>query len=122
MSPSPTSGAGPCAHRGSRPGCSDWHLRGRDFFAVVEHPHLRYELRSLTRSAGDLVRLEGDLVVAGTRTALPLEATVRPRADGGVELACRTRVDRVALGVPGARAMVPRTVELDVAVVLRPAD
>jgi polyisoprenoid-binding protein YceI len=98
----------------------DRHLRGRDFFGVVEHPQLRYELRSLTRRADDLVAFEGDLVVAGTRTALPLEATLRPRADGGLEIACRARVDRVALGVRGARAMVPRSVELDVAVVLRP--
>jgi len=100
----------------------DRHLRGRDFFAVAQHPHLRYELRSLTPGTGDLVRLEGDLVVAGTRTTLPLEATLQPLADGGAQIACRTRVDRVALGVRGARAMVPRTVELDVAVVLRPAD
>jgi polyisoprenoid-binding protein YceI len=99
----------------------DRHLRGRDFFGAVEHPQLRYELRSLTPSADDLVAVEGDLVIAGTRTALPLEASLRQRADGGVEIACGTRVDRLALGVRGARAMVPRSVELDVCVALRPA-
>lgn len=98
----------------------DRHLRGRDFFGAVEHPQLRYEPRSLIRGADDRVALDGDLVVAGRRTALPLEAILRPRADGGIEIACRARVDRVALGVHGARAMVPRSVELDVAVVLRP--
>jgi polyisoprenoid-binding protein YceI len=100
----------------------DRHLRGRDFFGVAQHPQLRYELRSLTRLAGDLLRLDGDLLVAGTRTTLPLEATLRLRGDGGAEIACRRRVDRVALGIRGARMMVPRAVELDVAVALRPGD
>jgi polyisoprenoid-binding protein YceI len=103
-------------------GLRDRHLRGRDFFGVVEHPQLRYELRSLKRGAGDLVRLDGDLLVAGTRTVLPLEATLRQPTEGGAEIACRTRVDRVALGVRGARMMVPRGVELDVLVVLRRED
>jgi polyisoprenoid-binding protein YceI len=97
----------------------DRHLRGRDFFAVAKHPQLRYEMRSLTQTAGELVGLQGELLVAGKRTALPLEATVRPLADGGLEIACRTTVDRVALGIRGARAMVPRAVELDVVAVLR---
>jgi polyisoprenoid-binding protein YceI len=100
----------------------DKHLRGRDFFRVGEHPQMRYELRSLTRRGDGLVRLEGDLFAAGTRTALRLDATLRLRKDGGAEIACRTRVDRVALGLRGARGMVPRAVELDVAVVLHPAD
>lgn len=99
----------------------DRHLRGRDFFGAAKHPHLRYELRSLTRTGADRVRLEGDLLVAGTYTELPLEATLRMRDDDhSVEIACRTTVDRVALGVRGARGMVPRMVDLDVAVVLRP--
>jgi polyisoprenoid-binding protein YceI len=97
----------------------DRHLRSRDFFDVAQHPELRYELRSLTPNAGDLVALEGELIVAGRRTSLPLEATVRALSDGGAEIACCTRVDRVALGVRGARAMVPRTVELDILVRLR---
>jgi polyisoprenoid-binding protein YceI len=98
----------------------DRHLRGRDFFGVVEHPQLRYELRSLTRGSDDRVRLEGDLLVAGTWTTLPLEATLQLRRDGGAEIKCRTRVDRFILGVRGARLMVPSAVELDIAVVLGP--
>jgi polyisoprenoid-binding protein YceI len=98
----------------------DHHLRGRDFFGAVDHPKLRYELRSLMRGADARVVVEGDLVVGGTRTTLPLEASFRPRADGGAEIACRARVDRFTLGVRGARAMVPRSVELDVRIVLRP--
>jgi polyisoprenoid-binding protein YceI len=98
----------------------DHHLHGRDFFVVAKHPQLRYELRALSGSADDLLRLEGDLLVAGTRTALALEATLRMREDGGAEIACRTTVDRVALGLRGARLLVPRAVEVDVLVILRP--
>jgi hypothetical protein len=58
-------------------------------------------------------------VAAGTRTSLPLEATMQLRTDRGAQIECRTRVDRIALGIRGARAMVPRAVELDIAVVLR---
>jgi polyisoprenoid-binding protein YceI len=97
----------------------DRHLRGRDFFSVAKHPRLRYELRSLTHGADDLVQLEGDLVVAGARSSLPLKATLRLSEDGGMEIASRTRVDRNALGLRGARLLVPRDVELNVAVVLR---
>jgi hypothetical protein len=61
-------------------------------------------------------------MVAGTRTALALAGTLRLRQDGCAEIACRTRVDRVALGLRGARMMVPREVELDVTVVLRAED
>jgi polyisoprenoid-binding protein YceI len=100
----------------------DHHLRGRDFFSVARYPRLHYELRALTRGAGDLVRLEGDLMVAGTRTALALAGTLRLRQEGCAEIACHTRVDRVALGLRGARMMVPREVELDVTVVLRAED
>jgi polyisoprenoid-binding protein YceI len=100
----------------------DKHLRGRDFFAVAEHPQLRYDLRSLTRIGDDLVALDGDLLVAGTRTGLPLDATLLMRLDGGAEIACHTRVDRVVLGLRGARGMVPRAVDLEVGVVLRRAD
>jgi polyisoprenoid-binding protein YceI len=99
----------------------DKHLRGRGFFRVAKHPHLRFDLRSLARSGDDLLRLEGDLLVAGTRTTLQLEATLHTRQDGSAEIACRTRVDRVELGLRGSRGMVPRAVQLDVAVVLRPA-
>jgi polyisoprenoid-binding protein YceI len=94
----------------------DRHLRSRDFFDVKRHPELRYDVRSISGT-----RIDGELIVAGVRTSLPLDVTVHAPADGVVELACRTEVDRVALGIRGARAMVPRAVQLDVAVTLRRA-
>jgi polyisoprenoid-binding protein YceI len=97
----------------------DRHLRGRDFFAVGKHPELRYELRTLTAAGPDQLHLDGDLTVAGRRTAMPLEAHLRILTDTSVEITTRTEVDRVVLGVRGAPGMVPRGVELDIRLTLR---
>jgi hypothetical protein len=48
--------------------------------------------------------------------------TARVDGDDVIEIACRTRVDRIALGVRGSRGIVPRTVEVDVAITLPRAD
>ena len=100
-------------------GLRDRHLRSREFFGVAKHPELRYELHGLTPTGEDRLLLEGQLTITGTRTALPLEAELRVHADTLIEIRARTEVDRVALGVRGAPGMVPRTVKLDVRVVLR---
>jgi polyisoprenoid-binding protein YceI len=97
----------------------DRHLRARDFFDVKRYPELHYELRSISSQGSGSARIDGELIVAGTHTPLPLDVTVHAPSDGVVELACRTEVDRVALGIRGARGMVPRTVELDIRVSLR---
>jgi polyisoprenoid-binding protein YceI len=97
----------------------DSHLRRRDFFAVAEHPELRYELDALTPAGPGKVRLSGRLIMAGTTTALPLDADLRIHTHKLIEIVTRTEVDRIALGVRGSRGMVPRTVELDISVVLR---
>lgn len=97
----------------------DRHLRSRGFFHVKRHPQLRYEPHSISSQDPGRARIDGELIVAGTRTPLPLEATLHARTDGVVELACHTEVDRVALGIRGARGMVPRAVQLDIAITLR---
>jgi polyisoprenoid-binding protein YceI len=97
----------------------DWHLRSRGFFDVRHHPQLRYVAHSITSQDPGRARIDGELVVADTRTPLPLDVTLHAPADGVVELACQTEVDRVALGIKGARGMVPRRVQLDVAITLR---
>jgi polyisoprenoid-binding protein YceI len=100
-------------------GMRDRHLRSRDFFHVKRHPHVRYEARSVFIQDPGRARIDGELVVVGTRTPLPLDVTLHAPADGVVELACQTQVDRVVLGVKGARGMVPRTVHLDLLITLR---
>jgi polyisoprenoid-binding protein YceI len=99
----------------------DRHLRSRDFFHVKRHPQLRYEAHSISGQDPGRARIDGMLIVADTSTPLPLDVTLRAPTDGMVELACQIEVDRVALGIRGARAMVPRAVQLDVAITLRRA-
>jgi polyisoprenoid-binding protein YceI len=99
----------------------DRHLRSRDFFDVERHPQLRYEAHSISGKDPGTARIDGELIVADTRTSLPLDVTLHAPTDGLVELACRTEVDRVALGIRGARGMVPRAVQLEVAITLRQA-
>jgi polyisoprenoid-binding protein YceI len=103
-------------------GMRDRHLRSRDFLHVKRHPHLRYEARSVFSQDPGRARIDGELIVAGTRTPLALGVTLHAPADGVVELACETQVDRVVLGIKGARGMVPRAVHLDVLITLRQAN
>jgi polyisoprenoid-binding protein YceI len=93
----------------------DRHLRSNDFFGAAEHPELRYEVDAVEVD-GTNASIDGELLVAGTRSRLPLAVELRNHEDDVIEIACRTQLDRLALGVRGARAMVPRTVELDVVV------
>jgi polyisoprenoid-binding protein YceI len=99
----------------------DRHLRSRGFFHVKRHPQLRYEAHSISTQDPGRARIDGELIVADTRTPLSLDVTLHSPTDGVVELACQTEVDRVVLGVRGARGMVPRAVQLDVAITLRQA-
>jgi polyisoprenoid-binding protein YceI len=97
----------------------DWHLRSRGFFHVKRHPLLRYEAHTIVSQEPGRARIDGELVVADTRTPLTLDVALHAPGEGVIELACQTEVDRVALGIRGARGMVPRAVELDVAITLR---
>jgi polyisoprenoid-binding protein YceI len=99
----------------------DRHLRSRDFFDVKRHPQLRYNAHSISSQDSGRARIEGELIVADTCTQLPLDVTLHAPSDGLIELACHIEVNRVALGIRGARGMVPRAVELDVAITLRRA-
>jgi polyisoprenoid-binding protein YceI len=98
----------------------DSHLRSAAFFDAVSHPEISYEVDALEVD-GASVSIDGELLAAGTRTRLPLAAELRHHGDDAVEIACRMQLDRLELGIRGARGMVPRTVDLDIAVVLRRA-
>jgi polyisoprenoid-binding protein YceI len=96
----------------------DRHLRSRAFFHVKRHPQLRYEAHSISSREPGRARIDGELIVADTRTPLPLDVTLHSPVDGVLKLAGHAEVDRVALGVRGARGMVPRAVAVDVAITL----
>jgi polyisoprenoid-binding protein YceI len=97
----------------------DRHLRSRHFFHVKRHPQVRYEVHSISSHDRGSARIDGELIVGETCTPLALDVTLHAPTDGVVELACQIEVDRVALGIRGARGMVPRAVQLDVAITLR---
>jgi polyisoprenoid-binding protein YceI len=99
----------------------DRHLRSRAFFDVKRHPQVRYEAHSISSQDPGGARIHGELIVADIRIPLPVDVTLHTPTDGVVELACHIEVDRVALGIRGARGMVPRAVQLDVAITLRQA-
>jgi polyisoprenoid-binding protein YceI len=99
----------------------DRHLRSRGFFDVKRHPQLRYDAHSISHRDRGRARIDGRLSIADTSTPLALDVTLRTTSDGVLELACHTVVDRVALGIRGARGMVPRAVTLDIAITLRRA-
>ena len=99
----------------------DRHLRSRDFLDVERHPQLRYEAHSISSKDRGGARIEGELIVADTHTPLPLDVTLHAPIDGVLELACHAEVDRIALGIRGARGMVPRAVQLEVSITLRKA-
>jgi polyisoprenoid-binding protein YceI len=99
----------------------DRHLRSRGFFDVKRHPLLRYEARAISSQAPGKARIDGELIVADTWMPLALDLTLHAPAEGAIVLACQTEVDRVGLGIRGARGMVPRAVALDVAITLRRA-
>jgi polyisoprenoid-binding protein YceI len=98
----------------------DSHLRSSAFLDAHDNPELRYEVDSLIVD-GASVSIEGELLVAGTRTRLALAGDLHRQDDDAFEITCRTQLDRVQVGVSGARGMVPRTVDLDIEVVLHRA-
>jgi polyisoprenoid-binding protein YceI len=97
----------------------DRHLRSRDFFDAERHPHLHYEAHSISGRGLGEQRVDGELIVAKARVPMPLEVTFHAPSEGVLALVCRTDVDRMALGISGARGIVPRSVELNVAITLR---
>jgi len=60
----------------------DRHLRSRAFFHVERHPQLRYEAHSISSRDPGRARIDGELVVADTRTPLPLDVMLHALTDG----------------------------------------
>jgi polyisoprenoid-binding protein YceI len=79
----------------------DEHLRSTDFFAVAEHPHVRFASTRVRDSGDGTLRVEGDLQAAGKAVAVELDATVAQLDEGRLEIEATTTVDQRRLGMSG---------------------
>jgi polyisoprenoid-binding protein YceI len=52
----------------------DEHLRSPDFFAVAEHPEMRFESREIRPLGEDTYEIEGDLTIRGVTNPIVLRA------------------------------------------------
>jgi polyisoprenoid-binding protein YceI len=97
----------------------DWHLRSRDFFHVARHPQLSFTLDGLEPD-GDSHLVTGVLRIREAPLPVRASATV---AGEGSEMTIRARfeVDHHKAGLGWAKpGMVPKSVEADVRLALRP--
>ncbi|MBV8597793.1 MAG: YceI family protein [Actinobacteria bacterium] len=96
----------------------DEHLRSGQFFAVAEHPFVRFS-STRVRPAGDgVLHVEGDLEAAGKVVPVAFDATVRPLG-GALDIAATTTVDSRTLGMSrGVLGMIRPAVTLHVQAVL----
>jgi polyisoprenoid-binding protein YceI len=75
----------------------DRHLRSERFFAVVEHPQVRFSSTLIHQRDGTLA-MNGQLEAAGGNVPVALEATIREEGDE-LEIEATTTVDQRELGM-----------------------
>jgi polyisoprenoid-binding protein YceI len=94
-------------------------LRVADPFRAGAHP-LAHFVSSAVRWTGAGFDVEGLLELAGAATPLTLRAAVRENADATVTLQAQGAIDPrsagISLNVPGARLLMPRAMNLMIAV------
>ena len=94
-------------------------LRAADPFRASDHPLAHYASTAV-RWTGAGFDVEGLLEIAGTKTSLTLKAAVAENADTSVTLNAQGTIDPrsagVQLNLPGARLLMPRAMEVCVAV------
>ncbi len=94
-------------------------LRTADPFRASQHPLAHYASTAV-RWTGAGFGVAGELEIAGVRTALELEASVRGNRDGTVTLSAQGTIDpraaHIQLDLPGARLLMPRELRLSIAV------
>jgi polyisoprenoid-binding protein YceI len=76
----------------------DHHLRSADYFAVDEHPEVRFVSRAVTEAAPGTLHVTGELEAAGTSVPLAFDAAIRGVGDE-LELEATTTVDHHLLGM-----------------------
>ena len=97
----------------TRNGMRDKHLRSADFFAVEEHPQVRFVSDNATLD-GERLKVRGRLHAAGQSMPLALDATLR-RVGDELEVDAKTDADQRKLGMShGALGMIRTPSELTV--------
>jgi polyisoprenoid-binding protein YceI len=92
----------------------DQHLRSTDFFALSEHPQVRFTSTSVEDAGDGTLRVEGDLAAAGKVVPIAFDA-VATQTDDGLELEATTTVDQKELGMSsGQLGMIRRPATLNV--------
>jgi polyisoprenoid-binding protein YceI len=76
----------------------DRHLRSADFFDAEHHPEARFRSSSVNDRGGGRLDVEGELAAAGERVRLQVEVTVAG-AGGWLELDAAATVDQRRLGM-----------------------
>jgi polyisoprenoid-binding protein YceI len=76
----------------------DAHLRSSDFFAVAEHPQVRFRSTRVHHAGDGRLQVHGVLHAGGTAVPLEFEATVR-QVSRGLQVEATTTVDQRRLGM-----------------------
>jgi polyisoprenoid-binding protein YceI len=99
----------------------DHHLRGRDFFAIAEHPEVEFVATEFVVDRGD-VHMQGELVVRGNRCKFGCAAAATRLDADRIALDATVTLDLEELGMSrGFLRMIPPEVTADVRVVLQRA-
>jgi polyisoprenoid-binding protein YceI len=95
-------------------------LRAADPFRSAAHPLAHFRSASVLWT-GDRFQVDGQLELAGVATPLSLEATFDLQEDSTVALSAEGSIDpraaQIRLDVPAARLLMPRSMNLSIAVI-----
>jgi polyisoprenoid-binding protein YceI len=100
----------------------DGILRAADPFRSAEHPLAHFQSRSVLWT-GSRFHVDGELELAGVATPLALEATFDLQEDGTAALSAGGSIEpgaaQIRLDVPAARLLMPRALNLSIAVIAK---
>jgi len=94
----------------------DSHLRSSDFFAVERHPHMTFELTTLTPNTDGSVRLTGTLHIRDRALLIDTPVSVAPVGSDGLRIDADFEVDHRTAGFEIKR--LPRVVRIQAALTL----